>query len=69
MNVNGKSVIITGAGGGLGSVMAQLLCKNGASVLILDLDEDKGAAVAEEIKAAGGNAWFRKADVTNEDDW
>ncbi|NLD02185.1 MAG: glucose 1-dehydrogenase [Clostridiales bacterium] len=69
MNVNGKSVIITGAGGGRGSVMAQLLCKNGASVLILDLDEDKGAAVAEEIKAAGGNAWFRKADVTNEDDW
>ena len=69
MNVNGKSVIITGAGGGLGSVMAQLLCKNGASVLILDLDEDKGTAVAEEIKAAGGNAWFRKADVTNEDDW
>ena len=69
MNVNGKSVIITGAGGGLGSVMAQLLCKNGASVLILDLDEDKGAAVAEEIRAAGGNAWFRKADVTNEDDW
>ncbi|NCB36420.1 MAG: glucose 1-dehydrogenase, partial [Clostridia bacterium] len=65
----GKSVIITGAGGGLGSVMAQLLCKNGASVLILDLDEDKGAAVAEEIKAAGGNAWFRNADVTNEDDW
>ena len=69
MNVNGKSVIVTGAGGGLGSVMAQLLCKNGASVLILDLDEDKGTAVAEEIKAAGGNAWFRKADVTNEDDW
>lgn len=69
MNVNGKSVIVTGAGGGLGSVMAQLLCKNGASVLILDLDEDKGAAVAEEIRAAGGNAWFRKADVTNEDDW
>ena len=69
MNVNGKSVIITGAGGGLGSVMAQLLCKNGASVLILDLDEDKGTAVAEEIKAAGGTAWFRKADVTNEDDW
>ena len=69
MNVNGKSVIITGAGGGLGSVMAQLLCKNGASVLILDLDEDKGAAVAEEIRAAGGTAWFRYADVTSEDDW
>lgn len=69
MNVNGKSVIVTGAGGGLGSVMAQLLCKNGASVLILDLDEDKGTAVAEEIRAAGGNAWFRYADVTSEDDW
>ena len=69
MNVKGKSVIVTGAGGGLGSVMAQLLCKNGAFILILDLDEDKGSAVAEEIKAKGGSVWFRKADVTSEDDW
>ncbi len=69
MNVNGKSVIITGAGGGLGSAMARLLCKNGASVLILDLDEDKGTAVAEEIRAQGGSAWFLKADVTSEEDW
>ncbi len=69
MNVKGKSVIVTGAGGGLGSVMAQLLCKNGAFILILDLDEDKGSAVSEGIKAKGGSAWFRKADVTSEDDW
>lgn len=69
MNVKGKSVIVTGAGGGLGSVMAQMFCRDGASVLILDLDEEKGSAVAEEIKAEGGRAWFQKADVTSEEDW
>jgi NAD(P)-dependent dehydrogenase (short-subunit alcohol dehydrogenase family) len=69
MNVKGKSVIVTGGGGGLGSVMAQMLCRNGASVLILDLEEEKGGAVAEGIKSEGGRAWFQKADVTSEKDW
>ena len=69
MNVKDKVVLITGAGGGLGSEMARLLCENGAKVLIVDLDAEKGAQTAEEINQAGGKAWFKKADVTSEADW
>ena len=61
--------MITGAAGGLGSEMARLLCKNGAKVFILDLDEEKGKQTAGEITAAGGAAWFVRADVTSETDW
>ena len=58
MNVAGKSIMITGAGGGLGSDMARLLSANGAQVFILELDEEKGRAAAEEIRARGGRAWM-----------
>ena len=69
MNVKNKSVMITGAGGGLGSEMARVLAENGAKIFILDLAEDKGEAVAAEINANGGAAWFFKCDVTSEADW
>ena len=58
MNVKDKVVMITGAGGGLGSEMARLLCKNGAKVVILDLDAEKGQATADEIVAAGQPGWW-----------
>lgn len=69
MNVKDKVVMITGAGGGLGSEMARLLCKNGAKVFILDLNAELGQATADAICAAGGQAWFVQADVTSEADW
>ena len=58
MNVKDKSILITGAGGGLGSVMANLLADNGAQVFILDLDAEKGQATADAICAKGQRAWF-----------
>ena len=69
MNVKDKVIMITGAGGGLGSEMARLLCENGAKVVIVDLDAEKGQATADDICAKGGQAWFIKADVTSEADW
>ncbi len=69
MNVKDKIVMITGAGGGLGSEMARLLCANGAKAFILDLDTEKGQAVADELCAAGHEAWFVRTDVTSEADW
>ena len=69
MNVMGKVVLITGAGGGLGSEMARLLCANGAKVVILDLNAEMGEATMNDIRASGGQAWFFKADVTSEADW
>ena len=69
MNVRDKVVMITGAGGGLGSEMARLLCENGAKVYILDLDAEKGQATADEIVKNGGWARFIRTDVTSEADW
>lgn len=69
MNVKDKVIMITGAGGGLGSEMARLLCANGAKVFILDLDAEKGQQTADDIVKGGAQAWFIKADVTSEADW
>ena len=69
MNVKDKVIMITGAGGGLGSEMARVLSRHGARVWLLDLDGGKGQAAADEIRAAGGEAWFVKMDVTSEEDW
>ena len=69
MNVKDKSILITGAGGGLGSAMASLLAENGAQVLLLDMDPEKGQAAADSIRAKGQKAWFFRMDVTCEDDW
>ena len=69
MNVKDKSIMITGGGGGLGSEMAYLLADNGAQIFVLDLDEEKGQAVADAINAKGQKAWFLKIDVTSEEAW
>ena len=47
--------MVTGAGGGLGSEMARLLCNNGAKVWLMDLDAEKGQATADDIVAGKEN--------------
>lgn len=71
MNVKNKTIMITGAAGGLGSAMARLLSNSGAKLVILDLESarEAGDALAEELKAAGGSAWFLSCDATSEQDW
>ena len=71
MNVKDKTILITGGAGGLGSAMAKMLSENGAKVLLMDLElaREKGEALANELNAAGGQAWFISADVTVEEDW
>lgn len=69
MNVKDKTILITGAGGGLGSVMASLLAENGAQVLVLDMDTEKGQQTADAICEKGHRAWFLRMDVTSEADW
>lgn len=62
LDINGASAIVTGGASGLGAATARLLSKNGAKVVVVDLNDDLGKAVASEI---GGK--YAKADVSNEE--
>lgn len=65
MRLQGKVILITGAGSGIGKSSALLFASEGAVVIVNDLQEDKGNETVEEIRAAGGEASFIQADVTN----
>jgi 3(or 17)beta-hydroxysteroid dehydrogenase len=67
--VKGKVAIITGGASGMGRAEASLLAKEGAKVVIADINEVEGKKAAEEIKGEGGKALFVKLDVTSESDW
>ncbi|MBV9515767.1 MAG: SDR family NAD(P)-dependent oxidoreductase, partial [Mycobacteriaceae bacterium] len=56
----GKVAIVTGGASGLGEGLVRRFCAEGATVLIGDVDRDRGSAVASEI---GGSAHFVEADV------
>jgi 3(or 17)beta-hydroxysteroid dehydrogenase len=67
--VKGKVAIITGGAGGLGSATASLLSKEGAKIVIGDINEAGGEKVVREIKGLGGKAIFIKHDVSSEIEW
>ena len=64
----GRVVIITGAGGGLGAAHARVLASEGAKVVVNDIKEGAAQAVVDEIRAAGGEAVVNTSDITNYDD-
>jgi len=68
MNIEGKVVAITGASSGIGRATAQLLAARGAVVVLGARREEKLAAVANEIVAAGGRAVHLVTDVTRRHD-
>ena len=63
MDIDGTSALVTGAASGIGAAVARLLASRGARVVVADLQEDKGSALAEEIGGA-----FVKVDVTRTED-
>ena len=63
MRLANKVAAITGAAQGIGRGMARMFAREGAAVVIGDIQDDKGAAVAAEISAAGGRAAFIHTDV------
>jgi 3alpha(or 20beta)-hydroxysteroid dehydrogenase len=64
--LDGKVAVITGAARGMGEATARLFAGEGAKVVLTDVLEDEGQAVAEDI---GEAARFLKHDVTSDDDW
>lgn len=63
-STDGKVIIITGAGSGIGKATAFAFSRKGANVVLADIDPDKGNQVAEEIRREGGKAIFVKTDVS-----
>jgi 3-oxoacyl-[acyl-carrier protein] reductase len=68
MRVHNKSIIVTGAGGGIGEGIAKRLGAEGAKVIVNDVNATMGSKVVAEIVAAGGTASFFLADVTKSED-
>jgi NAD(P)-dependent dehydrogenase (short-subunit alcohol dehydrogenase family) len=68
MLLAGKVAIVTGAAQGIGRACAERLAKEGAKVLLTDVNAQKGEAAAREIAAAGGTAQFQPCDVAKEAD-
>jgi 3(or 17)beta-hydroxysteroid dehydrogenase len=63
--VKDKVCIVTGAASGLGKASAELLAAEGAKLVLADIDEAAGSAVAESLP----DAVFVRCDVSSEDDW
>lgn len=66
--LDGKVAVITGAASGIGRATALLFAKEGAKLILADVDEEKGQQVAEEINRSGGTAKFLRTDVSNPED-
>jgi 3-oxoacyl-[acyl-carrier protein] reductase len=68
MRVQNKSIIVTGAGSGIGEGIARRLAAEGGRLLVNDINAQAGQRVAADIRAAGGEAVFFQADVTKSRD-
>ena len=66
--IEGKVIVITGAGSGMGEADAVLLAERGAKVVLGDLRQDRLEAVASRITAGGGTVAFAQTDVRRRED-
>ena len=67
MEIAGKVAVITGGGSGIGRATAERLVAEGASVMLVELDEKAAQDTVAAIQGKGGKAAYRKADVTDAD--
>src|SRR5580693_4340403 len=67
--VEGKVAIVTGGASGIGAACATTLAREGAKVVVTDVDDAGGQAVVDKIGSAGGEAIFLHQDVTLEESW
>ena len=67
--LDGKVALVSGGARGIGAAAARLFAEEGAAVVVGDVLEREGQAVAREISELGGRVSFVRVDVTSEDDW
>lgn len=66
MRLEGKASLVTGAGSGIGRAVALEFAREGARVMVAEVDELSGQATAQDIGKAGAIARFLHTDVTKE---
>jgi len=67
--VEGKVAIVTGGASGIGAACAATLAREGAKVIVTDLDDPRGEALADRILGDGGEAVYLHQDVSLEESW
>ena len=67
--LTGKVALITGAAGGQGTAEADLFAREGAALVLTDIDAAAGEALARRIEGQGGAALFLRQDVADEESW
>src|SRR5262245_13976027 len=67
-DLRGKNALVTGGARGLGHAMAMGLAQHGANVALFDLDSERAARAADEIRTAGVDSTWIPGDVTVESD-
>src|SRR5882762_5574308 len=67
--VEGKIAIVTGGASGIGAACVETLAREGARIVISDIDDLRGAALAAQITTGGQDAVYLSHDVTDEARW
>src|SRR6185436_9721691 len=67
--VEDKVALVTGAASGIGRSAALILAREGAKVVVTDLQDEKGLTLVRQLASDGCEAEYLHHDVTSEDDW